>query len=255
MKDIRMCHPVLQELAEKWIIRCGEEGIRVKIGECFRTVAEQNALYEQGRTKPGNVVTNAKGTSYSSQHQWGIAFDFYLQMDVDGDGTISDDAYNDSTGLFRKAGEIGKKLGLGWGGDWKSIVDKPHLYLPDWGSTTEKLKAQYGTPDAFMKTWAKEGWIQDGTGWQYRHADGTCSRNAWEKIEEKWYWFDEAGHMVTDAWKMAEGKWYYLSQDGVMAVSQIRKIGDEFFAFGSSGELLTGDGILKTNDRGALVVA
>ena len=31
-------------------------------------------------------------------------------MDVDGDGKISDDAYNDSKGHFEKAAEIGKKL-------------------------------------------------------------------------------------------------------------------------------------------------
>ena len=34
------------------------------------------------------------------------------EMDVDGDGKIADDAYNDSKGHFRKAAEIGKKLGL-----------------------------------------------------------------------------------------------------------------------------------------------
>ena len=76
------------------------------------TNAEQDALYAKGRTKPGNIVTNAKGSSYRSQHQWGIAFDFYLKMDVDGDGKIADDAYNDSKGHFRKAAEIGKKLGI-----------------------------------------------------------------------------------------------------------------------------------------------
>ena len=72
-------------------------------------------------------------------------------MDVDGDGKIADDAYNDSKGHFRKAAEIGKKLGLAWGGDWRSIVDKPHLYLPDWGSGTNILKQRYGTFEAFKK--------------------------------------------------------------------------------------------------------
>ena len=86
--------------------------ITVAISETLRSAAEQDALYAQGRTKPGNIVTNAKGSSYKSQHQWGIAFDFYLKMDVDGDGKISDDAYNDSKGHFKRAAEIGKKLGL-----------------------------------------------------------------------------------------------------------------------------------------------
>ena len=139
MRDITLCHPRLQRIASAWMKACATEGITVAISETLRTAAEQDALYAQGRTKPGNIVTNAKGSSYRSQHQWGIAFDFYLKMDIDGDGKISDDAYNDSKGHFKRAAEIAKKLGLAWGGDWKSIVDKPHLYLPDWGSTPTAL--------------------------------------------------------------------------------------------------------------------
>ena len=156
MRDITLCHPRLQRLASTWMKACATHGITVVIGETFRTVAEQDALYAQGRTKPGKKVTNAPGSSYSSQHQWGIAFDFYLKMDIDGDGSMSDDAFNDSTGMFKKAAEIAKDLGLGWGGDWKSIVDKPHVYLPDWGSGTGILKQKYGTFEAFKKTWAAE---------------------------------------------------------------------------------------------------
>ena len=150
MKDITLCHPRLQRIANAWIKACAAEGITVATSETLRTVAEQEDLYAQGRTKPGNIVTNARGSSYRSQHQWGIAFDFYLKMDIDGDGKISDDAYNDSKGHFKKAAEIGKKLGLAWGGDWSSIVDKPHLYLPDWGSTPGKLIQKFGSPEKFM---------------------------------------------------------------------------------------------------------
>mgnify|MGYP001013999031 CR=1 FL=1 len=155
MRDITLCHPRLQRIASAWMKACATEGITVAISETLRTAAEQDALYAQGRTKPGNIVTNAKGSSYRSQHQWGVAFDFYLRMDIDGDGKISDDAYNDSTGMFKKAAELAKALGLAWGGDWRSIVDKPHLYLPDWGSGTNILKQRYGTFEAFKKTWPK----------------------------------------------------------------------------------------------------
>ena len=168
MRDIALCHPRMQKIAAQWITACKAEGINVAISETLRTAAEQDALYAKGRTKPGNIVTNAKGSSYRSQHQWGIAFDFYLKMDVDGDGKIADDAYNDSKGHFRKAAEIGKKLGLAWGGDWSSIVDKPHLYLPDWGSTPTPLIKQYKTPEKFMKTWIMEpvkmGWQKENGG-------------------------------------------------------------------------------------------
>lgn len=153
MRNVSQLHPELQKKVVKLQKECLKAGIKIKIGECFRTVAEQNALYAKGRTTPGSIVTNAKGNSYSSMHQWGVAFDFFLDMDVDKDGKTSDDAFNNATKLFNKVGAIGKKLGLEWGGDWKSIKDLPHFQLPDWGSTATQLKKKYGTPDKFKATW------------------------------------------------------------------------------------------------------
>ncbi len=144
-RDIKMCHPRLQELAEKLVSECAKQGLIVKLGECFRSVAEQDALYAQGRTKTGNIVTNARGISYSSMHQWGIAFDVIRN---DGKG-----AYNTSGNWFQKVGKIGKSLGLEWGGDWTSPVDMPHFQLPDWGSTPTRLKQIYGTVNTFKRTW------------------------------------------------------------------------------------------------------
>lgn len=143
--DITKLKPELQTLVKKLLEKCELSGLKIKITECVRSVAEQDALYAKGRTTSGSIVTNAKGSSYSSMHQWGVAFDFCRN---DGKG-----AYDDSDGFFTKVGKIGVALGLEWGGNWKSIVDKPHFQLPDWGSTTTKLKAAYGTPDKFFATW------------------------------------------------------------------------------------------------------
>ena len=144
-KDITMCHPELQEKAQKLIAECKKQGLVVKLGECFRSAAEQDTLYAQGRTAPGSIVTYALGSSYSSMHQWGVAFDVVRN---DGKG-----AYYDSDGWFSKVGKIGKALGLEWGGDWTSPVDKPHFQLPQWGSTPAKLKQLYGNVENFKKTW------------------------------------------------------------------------------------------------------
>lgn len=157
MRDFQALHPRLQAKAIELKEKCAEQGIYILFSECVRTKAEQDALYAQGRTTPGEIVTNAKGSTYSSQHQWGIAVDIYLDMDVDGDGQKSDDAFNNSTGLFERIGAIGVSIGLGWGGTWKSIKDRPHFYLPDWGSTTYELKKEYGTPENFMATWSNGG--------------------------------------------------------------------------------------------------
>lgn len=147
MREINALHPELQQKIYELKKACEKAGLKIGISECLRSVAEQDALYAQGRTKPGNRVTNAKGSTYSSQHQWGIAADFYRD---DGKG-----AYNEDGQFFYKVGALARSVGLGWGGDWKSPVDKPHLYLPQWGSTTTTLKQQYGTPEKFMKTWIK----------------------------------------------------------------------------------------------------
>jgi hypothetical protein len=153
MRDTTKLHPKLQQIIPTLLNECKKQNIFIKIGECVRTVAEQDALYAKGRTAPGGIVTKAKGSTYSSMHQWGVAFDFYLDMDIDGDGSKSDDAFNDKLGTFKKVGKIGEAIGLEWGGDWDAIVDKPHFQLPDWGSTPAKLKQMYGTPNKFKASW------------------------------------------------------------------------------------------------------
>lgn len=144
MRDIKQLHPRLQELISQLRTICASQGLNIGIGECLRTVAEQDNLYAQGRTKAGKIVTNAKGSSYSSQHQWGVAVDFFKN--------IKGHEFDDLSFFYAVATQA-KRLGLGWGGDWKSPFDPPHLYLTDWGSTTAKLKSLYGTPEKFFKTW------------------------------------------------------------------------------------------------------
>lgn len=148
-REINKLHPRLQDLITKLIIECNKQGLKIGISECVRTVSEQDTLYSYGRTdKSRGKVTNAKGSTYSSMHQWFIAFDFYRN---DGKG-----AYNDSDGFFTKVGKIGQKLGLEWGGAWISIKDKPHFQLSEWGSTPSKLRKEYGVPDKFKLSWANK---------------------------------------------------------------------------------------------------
>ena len=155
MRDVTKTHPELQKKIKELISLCMKNGIKIKITECVRTVQEQNALYAKGRTAPGSIVTNCKGTSYASPHQWGIAFDFAIYQDVDSDGDIDiSDLYNHK--LMNVVGKLGQSIGLEWGGSWKSFVDKPHFQLPDWGSTTKKLRSMYKTPEEFMATWSNK---------------------------------------------------------------------------------------------------
>lgn len=105
-------------LAMDWVERCNTMGWRCLIHQGRRTWAEQDALYAQGRTTPGKIVTNAKaGQGY---HNYGLAFDF-VAMDKAGQPLW------DLT-PWEMLGYEGEKLGLEWGGRWKK-PDRPHLQL------------------------------------------------------------------------------------------------------------------------------
>jgi len=252
MRDITLCHPRLQKLASQLTSECGKQGLKIAIGETFRTVSEQDALYAQGRTAPGNKVTNAPGSTYSSYHQWGTAFDFYRN---DGQG-----AYNEAGDFFGKVGAIGVSIGLEWGGNWKSPVDKPHFQLPDWGSSTSGIKKVYANPDEFKKTWSKEvpeekksGWIQTSDGWSYYNGDtGLPVCNDWVEYKGKWYWFNAAGIMVTNVWYQYNNAWYFLGADGAMCQSQLVADSGKIYAVDADGKMITGEVLVSTLSDGSL---
>ena len=55
---------------------------------------------------------------------FGIAFDI---------GVFEGGRYLDESPAYKAVGAIGMKLGLEWGGNWKTIVDQPHYQLrPAW---------------------------------------------------------------------------------------------------------------------------
>jgi len=147
MRGIEKLHPVVHAKAAQLVALCAAEGLSVKITETLRTQAEQEALYAQGRTAPGKIVTNARGNGYLSPHQWGVAFDVCHN--------VKGLEFDDSDGFFGKVGAIGKKLGLFWGGDFRSYKDSPHFedvdFMPN--NSTATLKQRWGTPEKFMASW------------------------------------------------------------------------------------------------------
>ena len=151
MRGVDKLHPELQKCVEKFLKECEKQGLNVLITETLRTQKEQEALYAQGRTQPGKIVTNCRG--FQSPHCWGVAFDFCRNK--------KGKEYDNSDKFFDKVGRIAEKIfdnteyDLFWGGDFKNFVDKPHVemkkYLPN--NSTKTLVNKYGTPEEFMKTW------------------------------------------------------------------------------------------------------
>ena len=122
---------VVYQSAIEVIKRAYKEGIYVQYSAGYRSYAEQDALYAQGRTKSGNIVTNARGGQ--SNHNFGLAVDFFL-YDSKGNAVWTVDSN------WRRVAQIGKDLGFEWGGDWKSFPDAPHLEMTG-GLSLAQLRA------------------------------------------------------------------------------------------------------------------
>jgi len=89
-----------------------------------RTWPEQDALYAQGRTKPGKIVTNARGGQ--SNHNFGIALDFGVFRDGE---YLDDSSPKTASNVHKSVGAIAKQFGIEWGGLWTSLVDEPHFQI------------------------------------------------------------------------------------------------------------------------------
>lgn len=138
-RDINDLDTATHGLAIEFLLRCAAAQLDVIIDQTYRTNAEQDIDYAQGRTTPGNIITDAKGGE--SPHNC---------LDENGkpaarafDIAILDETHNPITGeilskkldwnggdfKWRMAHEIGQDLGLVLGLAWG---DGPHFELADW---------------------------------------------------------------------------------------------------------------------------
>jgi len=145
-----------------WLAECRSQGLDVEISNTLRDNEYQAYLYEQGRTREGNIVTNAKYTTY---HGAGLAIDFYSRSK----------GWSDMK-FFRRCAKIAKKYGFSWAGDWKSFVEYCHIQWDNNRQSTnknvplmpkykenEKMKEQKVSDFAKnAQVWVKDNGISDG---------------------------------------------------------------------------------------------
>lgn len=112
------------------------QGVSVEVISGLRSWQAQAALYAQGRTKPGPIVTNAKPGS--SWHNYGLAIDL---------GLFKAGKYLDESNpaqadkLYAEIGKIAAKHGIEWGGTWVKFKDTPHFQVT-FGKTLAELRAK-----------------------------------------------------------------------------------------------------------------
>lgn len=148
---IQLLHPKLRVEAAKIIDEVNTIALtgkaKARITSTLRTFAEQTALYNQGRTKPGQIVTNAKAGQ--SNHNFGLSLDFALIVDSNADGLydqtswdVKKDYDGDLLSDWMEVVRVFKRYGWEWGGDWKSFKDMPHVQKT-FGLTTKDCLARY----------------------------------------------------------------------------------------------------------------
>ncbi|MES2685727.1 MAG: M15 family metallopeptidase [Pseudomonadota bacterium] len=129
--------------ADPWFV---ENGITVLVTSTLRDNESQTALYAQGRTTPGKVVTNAKA-GYS-WHNFACAVDVVPLRNgiavwgTKGDG-IDDNPADDKTDdmeVWQRIARHGKQAGLEWAGDWESFKEYAHFQYTG-GLSMSELRA------------------------------------------------------------------------------------------------------------------
>lgn len=124
---IKLIHPNLRgelEQIYKEICEALKGRAECRFTHTLRTFEEQNELYAQGRTKPGMVVTRAKGGQ--SWHNFGMAVDIVLLVDKKASWDIKTDYDKDGRSDWMEVVDVFKRYGWEWGGDWK-FFDAPHF--------------------------------------------------------------------------------------------------------------------------------
>ena len=126
VRDLDELKPVAKLACITFLEECKKAGIDIFITETYRSQARQNYLYEQGRTREGKKVTWTRNSRHTSRLAWDIAHN-------------AKEPYKDVS-VFKKAGQVAKKLGITWGGDWKT-PDMPHF----------EVKATWKLPKGYEK--------------------------------------------------------------------------------------------------------
>ena len=132
------------------------QGTYLLVVSGLRTAAQQNALYAQGRTTNGHIVTNAKAGH--SMHNYGLAVDIVPYLTGDS-GALN---WHADTQQFKVMVAALKAEGLAWGGDWLHFKDDDHFQVPNVpADPTPAMVIDYGVGDeaALRSIWVN---LDDG---------------------------------------------------------------------------------------------
>lgn len=151
-RDLNQLSEKAKQACELFLKTCEESGLNVLVTETYRSQARQDYLYEQGRSRPGKVVTWTHSSRHTSRRAWDIC------------KNVKGQEYSDAN-FFKQCGAIAKDLGITWGGTWTSTPDTPHFEISeDWiapkqedDEMIEKIKIQINGVVKEVNTICKDG--------------------------------------------------------------------------------------------------
>jgi len=130
-RDIKELLPPVRKRVEAFLNAAKAAGIDLLVTSTYRDHASQAALYAQGRTAPGKIVTNAKpGQSF---HNHRCAIDVVPIRN-------GKPVWDAKDPIWQEVGKLGKAAGLEWAGDWKRFREMAHFQYTG-GKTLAQLNA------------------------------------------------------------------------------------------------------------------
>lgn len=141
-RDLSLLCPWFGHKVDNLVLELDAAGYPMAVFEAYRSPARQEWLYEQGRTRPGKKVTNAK--PWQSFHQYALAIDIVF---FDGRKWSWD-------GPWEKVHSIAENLGfdaLSW--------EKPHLQIT--GGLTHQEAYRIAQNQGMLAVWSV---VQQRTG-------------------------------------------------------------------------------------------
>lgn len=121
LDDLR---PELRPQVDAFLAACEAAGVDVLVTCTLRSDEEQAALYAQGRSAPGHIVTDAPAGK--SAHNFGLAIDVVPLVNGKPD-------WNGHDPVWFTLGQLGQDAGLQWAGaPGFPFPEEPHFQHPDW---------------------------------------------------------------------------------------------------------------------------
>lgn len=149
---LQWVHPHLAEKIRQMAQILDGESVILRVTQGLRTWSEQAALYAQGRTAPGKIVTNA-----APGHSW---HNFGLACDVAPMNQAGQPDWNTSHPVWQRIVYLGTSLGLESGAQWRTFPDWPHFQLTGTlpvSPTEEVIQAYHDSNGDLSQIWKLAG--------------------------------------------------------------------------------------------------